>query len=439
MYKLIIVDDEKEIREGLAAFAWDSLGIEMNGMFGHGLDALHYAAEHPVDIVLTDIRMPFMDGVELMELLNKRHPYIKVVVLSGYNDFDYAKKAIQNGAVDYLLKPTQFAPLADTFRRLIAKLDAEKQEELRKSALERKGLLLAKMLRDDFLQRLFQFELAPEEIEQGCAEGELLLEGRQFSVIMLELDRMTMAETEAPVPDKELRLITFSLDNILQDLWEGSGNGYHVVDKETAVCYLLSLCSNREEQAAQVKEQLSRFMGLFKSTISAGVGIGVEQLSDIWKSAHAAKLSLANRVAHDMVIVSADDGATFKQGKREPAAAPARRPDRPAESLLLSHAKAFIADHYHRSLTLKEAAQALYITPGHLGALFRESGETFLQHLTSVRMHKAMELLADLRYKVYDVVEMVGYSDPSYFTEVFKKFTGQTPAEFRGMHNRSQP
>lgn len=438
MYKFIIVDDEKEIREGLASFSWESLGIEMNGLFGHGLDALHYVTEHPVDIVLTDIRMPFMDGVELMELLHKHHPYIKVVVLSGYNDFDYAKKAIQNGAADYLLKPIKFEPLAETFRRLVAKLDAEKQEELRKSALERKGLLLAKLLRNDFLQRLFQFELASEEIEQGCAEGELILDGRQFSIIVLELDRMTIEKSKVSISDKELRLITFSLDNILQDVWEGNGNGYHVVDNETAVCYLLSLQSNKEEQAALIKEQLSCFMGLFKSTISVGVGISVEQLSDIWKSAHAAKISLANRAANDKIVVSAADGAMFEHGKREPAATPARRQERPAENLLLSNAKAMISNNYHRSVTLKETAQALYITPGHLGTLFRESGETFLQHLTSVRMHKAMELLADVRYKVYDVVELVGYSDPSYFTEVFKKFTGQTPAEFRGRHNRSQ-
>ncbi|MBO9605111.1 MAG: response regulator [Paenibacillaceae bacterium] len=438
MYHLIIVDDEIEIRDGLAAFAWETLGIVPEGKFAHGLDALQYVSAHPVDIVLTDIRMPFMDGVELMEQLRRRHPYVQVVVLSGYNDFDYAKKALQNGAADYLLKPTSFAALADTFRRLTAKLDAGKQEEQRKAALERKGYLLAKLLRDEFLQRLFAAEPDADEFETGCAEGELLLEAGSgpYAALTLELDRLTLAK--APVSDKELRLFAFALDNILQDLWDGSGAGYHVVDKHTAVCRLLALRPDAAERAAEaVKEQLARFMGLFRSTVSVGIGFPVEQATGLHKSAAAADRLMAGRTEGDALLAAgpqetSGDRAAGQERRETPeqAAAPAPR----KENALLAAAKRYIEANYHRSMTLKEAAQALYVTPGHLSALFRETGESYLQYVTGVRMGKAMELLTDLRYKIYDIVELVGYSDPSYFTEVFKRHTGLTPAEFR---NRS--
>lgn len=435
MYKLIIVDDEREIREGLASIPWDAMGIESTGLFAHGLDALQYISEHPVDIVLTDIRMPFMDGLELMDHLHRNYPYIKVVVLSGYNDFEYAKKALQSGAADYLLKPTVFSALTETFDRLVNMLNVNKQEEYRKSVLERKEVLLSKLLREEFLQRLFQFPLSPDEIEQGCSEGELLLEGQEFTVAVIQLDRVR--EKDQVLSAKELGLITFSLENILQDLWDNYGYGYHLVDKKNATCYLLLKQQLSVEPFSHMKEQLMRFRGLFKSTISVCVGPSVTQLDKLWQSAHSALIRLSNVAQNDQFVVIKEQDMDV-EWPAEPVAIPVNelvgeRQGQKKESLILTQAKQFIHENFNRSITLKETANQLYITPGHLSALFRESGETFLQCLTKYRMNKAMELLSDARYKVYEIVELVGYSDASYFTEVFKKHTGQTPLEFRGI------
>jgi len=101
-------------------------------------------------------------------------------------------------------------------------------------------------------------------------------------------------------------------------------------------------------------------------------------------------------------------------------------------SVILVHAKQFILDHYHRSITLREVADHVYISQSHLSALFKEGGETYLKFLTSIRIRKAVELLRETSVKVYEIVEMVGYSDPAYFSEVFKKHTGKSPNEYRG-------
>jgi two-component system response regulator YesN len=106
--------------------------------------------------------------------------------------------------------------------------------------------------------------------------------------------------------------------------------------------------------------------------------------------------------------------------------------DKKKDHIVVQQAKQFIKENFHRSITLKEVAGTVHVTPGHLSALFRESGETYLQYLTEKRMTQAGKLLADLRYKIYEVAELVGYSDQAYFSEIFKKHTGQTPMEFRG-------
>ncbi|MBW7457509.1 AraC family transcriptional regulator, partial [Paenibacillus sepulcri] len=98
---------------------------------------------------------------------------------------------------------------------------------------------------------------------------------------------------------------------------------------------------------------------------------------------------------------------------------------------LLVQAKQYIREHYDRSLTLKEVAEQVHVSGSHLFALFKTSGQTFLSFLTSIRLQRAMDLLSGTNLKIYEIVEQVGYTDPAYFTEVFKKYTGRTPYEYR--------
>jgi YesN/AraC family two-component response regulator len=119
MYKLIIIDDEKEIREGLKNFfPWATLDFEVIDSFSNGRNALDFIAENPVDIVLTDIRMPFMTGIQLAEILSIDYPNIKIIFLSGHRDFDYAQQAIRYGVIHYITKPTKYNELFEIFENL---------------------------------------------------------------------------------------------------------------------------------------------------------------------------------------------------------------------------------------------------------------------------------------------------------------------------------
>ncbi|SFI98930.1 Helix-turn-helix domain-containing protein [Paenibacillus sp. UNC496MF] len=436
MYRLLIVDDEKVIRDGLSAWDWERCGIEVAGCCAHGLEALKFISTSPVDIVMTDIRMPFMDGIALMDALNRRYPFIKLIVLSGHGDFAYARKATQYGAVDYLLKPVPFAELPKTIGRLKERLDEQRQHEERLKVLTRKALQLTKVLRDDFLARLFEGPLSCEALEQGGAEGEVLLEAGRYTAAVLVLDRIAVRRQRTS--EKERKLIAFSLDNMLSDLWDARQHGYHLVDKSSLEVFLLAKDGGRQ-LLTDIAGHLHRYIGLFKSTFSLGIGVTVGSPYAIWQSMLAARSALAGNAEEGAVKTGAvprEETGLRGQLDRPPeeddapeadAAEPGSR-----DSIILVEAKRYMKANYGRSLTLKEVADHVFISTGHLSALFRHAGERFLKVLTAVRMEKAKELMLDNGYKVYEIVELVGYSDPAYFTEVFKKHTGKTPNEYRG-------
>jgi len=127
MLSLIIVDDEFEIRNGLKNYCpWDDFGISLLEVFDNGTDALKFIMGNNVDIVLTDIKMPGMDGLEFVERTLEKKPKTKFVIISGFKNFEYAKKCMSFGIRDYLLKPTKFAELKQVFLRIVGEINEDK-------------------------------------------------------------------------------------------------------------------------------------------------------------------------------------------------------------------------------------------------------------------------------------------------------------------------
>lgn len=124
MYKIIIVDDEVLIRNGLRNyFPWESVGFEVVASFENGKLALDYINENRVDVMITDIKMPFMDGLELASLVHENYPDLTTIFLTGHRDFDYAQKAIKYNVKRYIVKPTKYNELFKIFTELRDELD----------------------------------------------------------------------------------------------------------------------------------------------------------------------------------------------------------------------------------------------------------------------------------------------------------------------------
>ncbi len=128
LFRLLVVEDEAIIRNGLTRqIPWPTYGFEAVGEAADGAEGLRLARRLHPDVVLTDIRMPGMDGIELMRRLRRLLPDVRIVVLSGYGDFEYAQKAIEYGASAYLLKPTSDAAFSSAFAKLHAEMEKERE------------------------------------------------------------------------------------------------------------------------------------------------------------------------------------------------------------------------------------------------------------------------------------------------------------------------
>lgn len=126
MYKLLVVDDEYEIRNGLCRyFPWDEIGFEVVGQAENGKQALDFLEKNPIDVVLSDIKMPVMSGIDLAAELHSRKSKVKIVFLSGYRDFEYVQKALVYGAKNYIVKSTKYNELVGVFKKVKEELDEE--------------------------------------------------------------------------------------------------------------------------------------------------------------------------------------------------------------------------------------------------------------------------------------------------------------------------
>ncbi len=129
MYKILIVDDEFEIRNGLANFfPWNAIGFDVSGQAENGRQALELLKRQPVDVVLTDILMPQMNGLDLAAALARQYPKVRVVFLSAHRDFEFAQKALEMGVKSYIMKSTNYNELIRSFSKLKVEMDESMPE-----------------------------------------------------------------------------------------------------------------------------------------------------------------------------------------------------------------------------------------------------------------------------------------------------------------------
>ncbi|NHN30246.1 response regulator transcription factor [Paenibacillus agricola] len=147
MYKLVLVDDEVEIRNGLSQyFPWNDIGFDVVGSFENGKQALAYIDAHHVDVMLCDIKMPIMTGLEVAKELHSRKSKIKMILLSGHKDFEYAKQALSYDVKGYIVKPTKYNELYEHFTKLKQEMDKVEEEQTGKQSLNEKGTFNEKVI-----------------------------------------------------------------------------------------------------------------------------------------------------------------------------------------------------------------------------------------------------------------------------------------------------
>ncbi|MCQ4085327.1 response regulator [Saccharibacillus sp. JS10] len=183
MYKLLIADDETEIRHGLGNyFPWHELGFEVDGFAKNGLEALEYIGCHDVDVLLCDVMMPEMTGIQVAEYLHRQKTSPRIVFLSAHRDFDVACRAMEFGVSHYILKPTQYEELKSVFSTLKENMDQASHVFLNPepssqiASIEEQPFPLSAGVSDPIIIRIMRY------IEENCSQA--TLEGSALAVRM---------------------------------------------------------------------------------------------------------------------------------------------------------------------------------------------------------------------------------------------------------------
>ena len=167
MYTVLLVDDEDDVTQIIMKkVPWEDMGFSVVGLANNGVKALELVEEYQPDVVMTDIRMPYMDGMELSKRIRAEFPTTKILLFTGFDEFEYAKEAIHLEVDEYILKPLNCAELTKVFQKLREKLDAEIREKRNVETLQKYYTDSLPLLRANFYTALIEGWLTREQIDR---------------------------------------------------------------------------------------------------------------------------------------------------------------------------------------------------------------------------------------------------------------------------------
>jgi two-component system response regulator YesN len=289
-YKVFFVEDEIVTREGIRDNVdWKGNGFEFCGEASDGEMALPLLKTSKPDVLITDIRMPFMDGLQLCKIVRERMPWMKIIILSGHDEFDYAQKAIELGVTEYLLKPITVKNIHHSLQKISAQLDRERKEqkdleELRKQAEENRDALRERLL----LKLVIGAILSTEAIEQGQLLGMDLI-ARCYLVIILKVELNDRSEQFDYDEYQQVReIVAAQVRNnpdifLLNKDWEEQV----LVMKGATPEYL-------EEERDQLLDAIKRDVKKTRYHLAIGTGSPKKRMADIYRSFIEALASIQN-------------------------------------------------------------------------------------------------------------------------------------------------
>ena len=219
LYRIILVDDEEEVRKSIIRkIDWEAVGFTVVGDAENGEDALEKIESLEPDVVLTDIRMPYMDGLTLAEKIRQKYPSMKIVIFSGYDDFEYAKRAIKLNVTEYILKPVNVEELTAILKRIQANLDEEIEQKRNVNLLRENYRKSLPILRDQFLKELVSRPMDEETVKERMREYGISLEGaKKWIALAVDIDDEDVrGEGKLPLHE-EKSLIPISVLQIMEE------------------------------------------------------------------------------------------------------------------------------------------------------------------------------------------------------------------------------
>nr|WP_255570585.1 helix-turn-helix domain-containing protein [Cohnella sp. CFH 77786] len=268
-----MVDDEDEVREGIKTKTpWAACGFELVGDFDNGRDALYAMERLKPDAVITDICMPYMDGLELAGGIREFHRGVKVAMLTGFENFEYAQRAIRLQVTDYLLKPLNLEEFTQFLDKMRRELDEERRRKEDLSLLRSQLHQSLPLLKERWLDKLAASAVLPADHERRFREYGISLPGPGYAAMTADIDAWHFPDGSGNEPDGEL--LQFGLYNIVQEIieQEGLGTVYRTRDGKVS-----AIVCGEEERIELLGHQLADYIRgsaekYLKLTVSVGIG-----------------------------------------------------------------------------------------------------------------------------------------------------------------------
>ncbi|MHA7965456.1 response regulator [Paenibacillus sp. CAU 1782] len=484
MFTVLIVDDEPWVAYGLTRLIdWEQSGFTIIGQAHDGLTALRMIQEEEPDVIISDIRMPGLDGIALLDRMVQAGIDAEVIFVSGYAEFEYARDALRLGAFDYLVKQVERPKLVETMSRCLEKL----QEKRRRSGKERELLVELFELFDpkseaavgDLLRsKGYASEMA------GCRFATALgapMDGREKDVLLRFRNEGVTALSFRTGIDKLSYLLLFHHADKLKDneasrlvsrcLGEfdalgisGIGDAQASVGKlylesDIALFSRLTLGSNCTlYQPAEPASDIGKWMLQLELAVKEGkTGLIFDRLDKLMENCKTNRLYIDqfSKLFNQMVSVIhkyqnqsgevpepeymnySQIGRSFEtlEGLFEFLKACFEQPAKPESDFSNGQILSIIQQievAYTQDISLGQWAKEFNISLGHLSYLFkRETGQTYSEYVTDKRLQLAKDLLGDPELSIQEVVDRVGYKDYFHFNKLFKKHFGVTPSKYR--------
>ncbi|MEK5480273.1 response regulator [Paenibacillus sp. FSL R5-0407] len=519
--KVLIVDDEHLIRNLIRMrIDWESQGLIIVGEASNAHEAMDMVDELRPDIIFTDIYMPYINGIEFSGKVLEKYPDIKIVVVTGHDEFEYAQQSIKIGISDFILKPIHASDLLHVTAKLTQKIY---EERTRNQELERLKKDLERnfpYLREKFLYQWLEGALSKEEIHEKAEYFKLpvFFSGGTYQIAVIEISPISEKQTEEQlillgmecrnkietfyrddsrvmiIPDTRNQMVIISFNQTThlvsdcesiqatllksykclvnigigrrRDKMQEAHLGYQeacraihykaFVGHNQVVCFE-DIVDNREEYYRSNPELLQQLQFCISVGSSERATEILEQIFNVSFSGVSHFRMAAMDVITECQRAAMEQQIEDEQAQNAETLVSILTADNLPELMnileryvlyvcqtihskfqakegnLISQVKEYLENHMSDTqVGLASTAAAFFISPGHLGRLMKkETGQTFVEYLTHVRMKRAENLLKTTDLKGYEVGEQVGIPDPHYFSVLFKKTTGRSMNEYR--------
>lgn len=486
--RIVIAEDEPKSREGLIRLIRRFTDYEIVGVAENGEEGYRLTEKEKPDLVLSDIKMPVLDGLGMLQKIKDAGIEVQAVLLTGYSEFEYARKALQLQVVEYVLKPMDIDQFLDVLKKVESRIVKQKAEQVTPERLlwnyigsseeERELIHPDSMANESYGELKAELE---NQMEILCIENYYMLvrPGEQGGIYIVLVD------TERNQTLKrifEMRILP-KIQNITpcvatMDRFVGIWQLPDVMNELSALLEH-TFCSGHEvimtEKMAQMMEyEKLDYPTALENEMVQGIRSGKkDKLAEVGKTfseqvilSRATPECIRNYTLRFLMGIARVEGEIrgdanqeeelrymlesirsshtqkelqyqFQKVVKQAMVWNEETEESITENGIVLNAIAYIREHYMEAIGLQDVAQCCNVSPEYLSRIFKEeTGVKFVDFLANFRISVGKRMLATGNYKVSEVAEAVGFNDQKYFQKVFKKICGISPAEYKKENNR---